>query len=108
MKIIFKKPFNFEGKDYMDLDLDMDALTGRDLINANKEAVALGDASPVNEFSKTYLAAVAAKAAKVPVDMILSLPASDFTSLTLQVQNFLFGMESGVVEQSKNSEKLVC
>jgi hypothetical protein len=32
-----------------------------------------------------------AKAAKVPVDMILSLPAKDFTTVKTVVQDFLLG-----------------
>ncbi|GAV24810.1 hypothetical protein ciss_07430 [Carboxydothermus islandicus] len=88
-KIIFSKPCVFEGKEYTEIILDFESLTGQDLINASNQARALGDNSPVLELSKTYLAVIAAKAAKVPVDMILALPAKDFTNVTLSVQNFL-------------------
>jgi hypothetical protein len=90
-KIIFSKPCVFEEKEYKEINLDLESLTGQDLITAANQARLLGDNSPVPELSKTYLAVVAAKAGKVPVDMILSLPAKDFTAITMTVQNFLLG-----------------
>lgn len=89
-KIIFSKPFTYEGKEYTELILDLNSLKGKDLMNATKEMRALGDVSPVPELSKAYLAVVAAKAAKAPVDLILELPGKEFSKVTLVVQNFLF------------------
>jgi hypothetical protein len=93
--IEFRKPFTFEGKEYNNIVLDLDSLTGRDLIKAEAESrvIAGPSPSPMTEFSKPYNAVVAAKAAKVPVDMILDLPAREFTSVTVTVQDFLFGMD---------------
>jgi len=88
-KVELSKPYSFEDKEYTKLELDFDSLTGQDVINAEKKVRALGDSSPVAEFSKTYQAVVAAKAAKVPVDLIMKLPAKDFTRITILVQNFL-------------------
>lgn len=89
MQIALSTTYTFEGKEYAELTFDFDSLTGRDVINAEKEARALGDNSPLPEFSKTYQAVLAAKAAKVPVDMIMSLNGKDFTRVTVLVQNFL-------------------
>ena len=55
---------------------------------AEKEARAMGDKTAVPELSKQYLATVAARAAKVPVEMIMGLPAKYFTQITLKVQSF--------------------
>lgn len=90
-QVVLSKPVTFDGVEYGFLSLNYDDLTGQDIINATKEAKALGDDSPVAELSKTYLAVIVAKAAKVPVDMILSLPAKDFTKATMFVQDFLLG-----------------
>jgi hypothetical protein len=90
-RIVFAKPHIYDGKEYPEIELDLEALTGQDLISASNQTRALGDNSPVPELSKTYLALVAAKAGKVPVDLILSLPAKDFTTVTMTVQNFLLG-----------------
>jgi hypothetical protein len=90
MNHVFKKPFNFEGNDHTALDINLEGLTGADLIAASKEARIMGDVAPVQELSAVYVAVVAAKAAKVPVDFIQALPASEFTKIKMQVQNFLF------------------
>lgn len=90
-RIVLAKPHTYEGKEYSEIELDLESLTGQDLISASNQARVLGDNSPVPELSKTYLAVVAAKAGKVPVDLILSLPAKDFTTVTMTVQNFLLG-----------------
>ncbi|WP_425057616.1 hypothetical protein SCACP_21330 [Sporomusa carbonis] len=90
MNIIFKKPVNFEGVEHLSIDLNFDALTGKDLLKAEAEVRAMGDRTPAVSFSMKYQAAVAAQAAKVPVEMILSLPAREFSRVTMLVQNFLF------------------
>lgn len=89
MKIVLSKPCAFEGKDYNDFNIDFDKLTGKDLVSASKEARLMGDGSSVQELSPIYLAVVGAKAAGVSVDMVLSLPAKDFTAVKTTVQNFL-------------------
>lgn len=89
-KVTLKKPFEFEGQTYSELVLDLDSLTGQDMIDAEAEARAAGDRSIMLETSKTYLAIVAAKAGKVPVDMLKNLPAKEFTKITAQVQSFFF------------------
>lgn len=90
-KIVLKKPFTFENVEYKELSLDLEALTGQDIINASAEARALEAApSPVPELSKAYQAVLAAKAAKVPVELLLKLPAKEFGNITLLVENFLF------------------
>lgn len=89
-KVILSKPFSFEGKEYTELVLDLDSLTGNDMINAAKESRVIGDTSAVPEMSKTYLVVLAARAAKVPVDMLLALPGKDFSKVTIRVQDFLF------------------
>jgi len=96
MKVKLNKIAGFDGVEYSELDLELDELTGKDLISATKEAKALGDQASVVEFSKIYQAVVAAKAAKVPVDLVLQLKARDFTEITLRVQNFLIGGGSAV------------
>lgn len=89
MKVTLSKPFTFEGKEYSEIELDLDSLTGNDLLKAEREFVATGGRANVPELSKEYLAIVVAKTAKVPVDIIHALPAKDFSKVTIEVQNFL-------------------
>lgn len=88
--IKLSKPITFEDKTYEVLQLDLEGLTGGDLVDAEREYVAGGGImSSVAELTKGYLATVAAKAAGVPVEVIHALPAKDFAAVTLRVQNFL-------------------
>lgn len=91
MIIKLSKPFIFEGKEYTELNLDLDSLNGNDMLSAEKEAKVIAGPSPVPELSKPFLAVIAAKAAKVPVDMIMALPGKDFSKVTIEVQDFLLG-----------------
>lgn len=91
MKITLKKPINFEGEVITELNLDLDSLTGRDMIEAQKEIQSMD--VPIQEFNKEYLAVVAAKACGRPTDLIPLLGIKDFSTVTVQVQNFLLGEE---------------
>ncbi len=88
MKIDFKTPFEFEGKTYEGLDLKFDDLKGRDIVDAEKEAMDLAK-GPVTDLSKVYQICVAARAADVVPDMILALPAAEFVKVSQAAQNFL-------------------
>ena len=91
--IALNKPVTFDGKEYTKLELDFDSLTGRELMKAEAEAKALtpGGYIPVLELSKPYQVVIAAKAAKVPVDVIMELPGKDYTKVTVAAQDFLLG-----------------
>ena len=89
MKIVLKKPQTHEGADYTILNAEFDNLTGQDLIDATNEARARGDQSVIIELSKLYQAIVAAKAAKVPVDMVVAMGGKDFVAVTKAAQSFL-------------------
>lgn len=92
MIIKLTKPVTFDDKVYTELELNFDVLTGRDLMQAEVEAKAISTGyAPVLELSKPYQAVVAAKAAKVPVDMIMDLPGRDYTKVTMAAQDFLLG-----------------
>lgn len=90
MKLVFEKPMKFEEKEYVEIDLNLDGLTGQDMINADTEARILGDKTAMIEVSKMYQAIIAAKAAKVPTEFIKALPAKEFSRVTGNVFNFLF------------------
>lgn len=89
MKHVFDKPFNFEGAEYKELDLKLDALTGQDISAAKREWAAAGNFSPVPVADSDFCAAVAAKACKLPIEFFYALPAKEYTKLTQAVSNFL-------------------
>ena len=86
----FRKPYSFDGDSFDKIDLDLDALTGDDMLTAEREFTAAGGFGAMMETSKGYLAILAAKAAKVPAEFINGLPAKEFSKITLAVQTFLF------------------
>lgn len=90
MKRKLQKPIEWGGKKYEDLDVDVGALTGADLIACSREAEVLCPTPlRVRETSVDYLRSVAARAAHVPVDLLDVLSARDFTAITVEVQRFL-------------------
>lgn len=91
-------PLVKDGNQITELSMDMHKLTGRDMIDAEQEARALGDNTyhPLN--NQKGLAIIAAKATGLVVDDILSLTAPDFLVVTNSVNNFLFawGLAAGM------------
>lgn len=89
MKHIFEKPFSFEGKEYKELDIPLDNLTGQDISQAKREWAAAGNFSPVPATDSDFCASLAARACKLPVEFFYALPAKEYTKLTQAVSNFL-------------------
>lgn len=93
MIIEFSKEYTFEGKSYASIELDLDSLTGADLEAAEQAVIATTGAfsTLIAETSKPFQIAVAARAAKQPIEFFRKLPANDCTKVTLAVSNFLLG-----------------
>ncbi len=81
-----KKPLP-NGKD--ELVFDFEGINGYALIRCEKASKKEDPSIAVQSLSQIYQAHVAAAAAKVRYDDILSLPASDFTAACLKAQAFL-------------------
>ena len=94
--ITLRTPITFEGETVSALTLDLEGLTGADLINA-EQAVITASPMPrtsVNAMYQDYQAVVGAKAAGKPVELIHALKARDFNEVCVRVQGFLLGMDS--------------
>lgn len=89
------RPITFDGNEMTSLTFDFDELTGHDLLACARQAQTLtpNEAVLVRALSLTYQMVVAAKAANVPVELIQSLKAKDFTQVTQRAQNFLIAQE---------------
>lgn len=87
------RPKQFDGKEVTEIVLDLDSLTGTDIELAENQFTAqnpeISASTPVKWMSNAFLAIVAAKAAKVPVELIKSLSATDYSKVTMKVQVFL-------------------
>ena len=87
MKITLSKPLKYKDSELSQIDLELDKLTGQDLIDIESGFTARGQ--NVQLFSQGYFAAIAAKSAHLPVEVIKSLPVKDFMRVTNQVIFFL-------------------
>lgn len=76
-----------------ELKLDFDKITGYVLLKCEKEAKKDDPRITVPSISQAYNARVAAVAAGVKYDDILSMPAKDFSTTINLVQNFLLDSE---------------
>ncbi|WP_338826268.1 hypothetical protein MTBGP_09680 [Moorella thermoacetica] len=101
MEIKLQKPFVKDGKTIEKLTLNLEAITGNDLIKAEKVARALGEEAVNPLFTQTGLAVVAAQTSGLTPDDILELSAPDFLLVVNTVYNFLFGWVLSAAIQSK-------
>ena len=105
MKISLSKTFTHNGVNYNELDLNLENLTGQDLIDAEENLRRSGIAvNGAADFSRNYLLAVASRVLKFPREALMSLPAKDFTRIINETLIFLAGaaLES---ETSESAEK---
>jgi len=93
MKITLKEAvINKKGEEVTELKLDLEKLTGNDLIQAEKEYRLLapdGGVLAPEMYSKEYHALIAARATGVDVEVIKNLPAQKFAAISMAVQNFM-------------------
>ena len=91
MQITLSHPVLYKDTQLDSLTLDLDSLTGNDLISIEDTLRASGSTSL---FSQAYFAAIAARSAHIPVEVLKGLPVKDFMKVTSEVINFLGSTES--------------
>lgn len=91
--IVLSKPFTYEGKTYETFDLDFTALTGRDFTAIETECSMLQKVIVAPTFSTEFLYRMAAKAAHVGSDVIISLPIAEFNRVRSAARSFLLKTE---------------
>ena len=92
MKIKLSKKIKFNDVEIREINLDFGSLTGVDICEAESNFrdrfyVPVPDAN----YSFAYQAAVAAKASKLPYELILELNHRDFSAVTGATKGFLLG-----------------
>jgi hypothetical protein len=86
------KPIEVDGKKIESLSLDLEGLTGQDIISCEyefRDRSRPGEIIELIEVNKLFLTILAARAAKVPFELITKLSAKDFCRITVEVQAFL-------------------
>ena len=104
MKIRLKKALRHKGEELHELDIPLEDLTGMDLIDIEQQLFKAGKVALMPDYSKIYLIRVAARAAKIPAEVMETLSARDFTVVTNRVQSFLMESDSGTDEESPTPE----
>ena len=94
MKVKLQKALRHKGQELTELDIPLEVLTGADLIEVEQQLLKSGKITLITDFAKVYLIRVAARAAKIPVEVMENLSARDFTAITNRVQNFLMESDS--------------
>ena len=87
-----KKPVEFEGKRYEEIDLSgLDELTGRDIRELDRLFKMKGGrvGGSVKEFDSIYIQLVAAKASNLPLELFDCINIRDATALEVEIRNFL-------------------
>lgn len=102
MKVKLTKPLRHKGAELRELDVDVEGLTGRDLLDVEQEIFRSGKILVMADFAKVYLIRVAARAARIPVEVLEQLPARDFNAVTNEVQAFLTGSGSETSETAQD------
>lgn len=99
--IKLSKTYNFGGKEYDKLDLNLDELTGTDLLQCEKEfKMRCKDRAAVKELEDAWAVTVAAYALKVKYGDLLTLKAPDYLKVVNQTRLFL---SSGWEDEKKKS-----
>lgn len=88
MRYEFLKPYEFEGKVYEVIELDLDSLKGSDMSAVKKQFTAMGHRSMAPIFDADYCALVAARASKLPIEFFNEMPAKDYVEVTATITNF--------------------
>ena len=94
MKISLSKPLSVRGETFTELNLDLSGMTGRDLLDVEEGLKAKGINVPAWEYSRSFLAALAAKSLGIPSAALSELSIKDFNAVINEVLLFLAGQDS--------------
>lgn len=85
--------------DLKNVDNVLQNVTGKDFLNAERQARQMGDQTASIVLSGQFQTILLANALKVPVEDIEELPVAEFVQALSKVNNFLFAQDS--VKDSK-------
>lgn len=86
MKITLSHPVTYKDSQLHELDIDLDSLTGNDLVQAEENLRRSHPDAPL--WGTLHMAYIAAKCAHIPAEAVMKLPAKDFLSVQMAVMSF--------------------
>lgn len=94
MKITLTKAISYQDKELKQLDINLEDLTGQDLLDVEEQLKRKNITVNAWEYSRVFLLAVAAHAARVPMEAMKTMNVKDFTAVINEVLSFLAGAVS--------------
>ncbi|CAM4110871.1 phage tail assembly protein [Mesobacillus thioparans] len=89
--VTFNKPYQFEGKEYTEIDLTgIDNLTTEDLTQADKVFISSGNIATTNELSVGYACIIASKVSQKPIEFFSKMPAKEGIKIKNLVAGFFY------------------
>lgn len=90
--VILTKPTQLNGKEYSVIEMDLESLKGKDLIEMEGAFRVLykGEYIPVPDMDSRYLAIIAGRCSHINPKDLEELDAPDFKSVCTEVRNFLY------------------
>lgn len=85
----FTKPVTFEDKEYKEIQIDIENLTGKDFQQAKQTFQQKGMYTPVPQMDSEYLIILIQKHTKLPFEFFESLPIAEYIKLTGAISSFL-------------------
>ncbi|MDX8367784.1 phage tail assembly protein [Cytobacillus sp. IB215665] len=104
MKIELIKPFKIDGKELKEIDLNLENLTGADILKIDMEMRREKTRGFADVYDQEILLRLASKACGILKDDLEKLPINDFLEVTFGVRNFLL-RSSEEQEELETSEK---
>lgn len=91
MKIELTKAIAYKDTELKDIELELESITGYQLIEAEEELRKQGIMINTWDMSRPYLIQIACKASHIPVEVLKTMSASDFNRVCNVVAGFLLG-----------------
>lgn len=104
-KVKLLKPIEIDGKKITEINLELEKLTGKDILDADRQVRLEGEGGLNPLYTQRGLLILASKVSGFIPDDLLALSAPDFLEVTAQVQNFLLTVALPDNTPSDNSEK---
>lgn len=89
MKHVFSKPYEFEEKEYKEIEINLEELKGSDVAAVKTQFSAAGKFAAVPTTDLEFCIMLAARVAKQPIEFFTELPAKDYCAIAQGVSNFL-------------------
>lgn len=102
MKVTLSQPFHYKDYDIETIELNLEQLTGRDLIACENSLRLINPNAPL--WGTEHVMLIAEKASKINSEELKNLLAKDFMKIQLAVLNFFSDATSQISPQNSSEE----